>query len=574
MQESQVENEHAQDATTSATSATNASGDDTGNHSWRWWLARIASAIVIPLVLLGIAEVCLRTFNVGYSTDLLQPCALHGQPASCYNLFFPAPFFPPGMIKTPQAYAIPRVKPAGTFRIFVLGESAAMGDPDPAYGFSRYLEVMLQQRFPEKRFEVVNTGSVAINSHVLLPIARQLAEQRPDVFIIYSGNNEVVGPYGPGTALTSSAMSLLVIRASIFLRSTRIGQLLTTVGTQKREWGGMEMFLDKQVPASSPLMKNTYANFENNLRDTVVAASKSGAQVIISTVATNLKDCGPFASQHRADLSQKDLQKWTALIQQASQLEATRSYNEAMKLYSSALQIDDQYAELEFRIARCLWAMGNYAGARRHFVRSRDLDTLRFRADSEINDINRAVASSVPGVQLVDAETILAAQSPNEILGRDMIYEHVHLTPTGNYLLARAMFESISGRIAGQPTADSQIPSQAECDRLLAFTAYDRYRIANEMLQRLQRPPFTTQLNHSEQLFRMMLDAQPPSESPDDTANEYRFAQAQRPDDRVLHYNYGLFLYNFDPRAGAEELKLSQPWDGFPVFAPDGTQIQ
>ena len=66
-------------------------------------------------------------------------------------------------------------KPRKTFRIFVLGESAAMGDPDPAYGFSRYLEVMLRERFPSMKFEVINTGSVAINSHVLLPIAKGLA---------------------------------------------------------------------------------------------------------------------------------------------------------------------------------------------------------------------------------------------------------------------------------------------------------------------------------------------------------------------------------------------------------------
>jgi hypothetical protein len=82
------------------------------------------------------------------------------------------------MIKTPQAYAIPAEKPQGTFRIFVLGESAAMGDPDPAYGFSRYLEVMLRERYPAMNFEVVNTGSVAINSHVLLPIAEGLAIRR------------------------------------------------------------------------------------------------------------------------------------------------------------------------------------------------------------------------------------------------------------------------------------------------------------------------------------------------------------------------------------------------------------
>ncbi len=72
----------------------------------------------------------------------------------------------------------------------------------------------------------------------------------------------------------------------------------------------------------------------------------------------------------------------------------------------------------------------------------------------------------------------------------------------------------------------------------------------------------------------MTIEAQAPVESPDDTAAEYRAAIAQRPEDRVLRYNYGLFLYNFDRDAGAEQLRLSQPWDGFPVFGPDGTRLQ
>ena len=149
----------------------------------RYW-PQIASAILIPVLLLAAIEGGLRLFDVGFPTSLTVPCTLQGRPAACYNLFFPAPFFPPGMIKTPQAYAIPAEKPQGTFRIFVLGESAAMGDPDPAYAFSRYLEVMLRQHYPSMKFEVVNTGSVAINSHVLLPIAEGLAKQRTDLFII------------------------------------------------------------------------------------------------------------------------------------------------------------------------------------------------------------------------------------------------------------------------------------------------------------------------------------------------------------------------------------------------------
>ena len=544
---------------------------------WRYWAPRVASALLVPILLLVIVEMGLRFSGVGFSTELLVPCTLKGQPASCYNLFFPAPFFPPGMIKTPQAYAIPSQKPQGTFRIFVLGESAAMGDPDPAYAFSRYLEVMLRERFPSIKFEIVNTGSVAINSHVLLPIARDLAQHSPDVFIIYSGNNEVVGPYGPGTALTASGMNLEVIRSSIFFRSTRIGQLVTKLGTQKKEWSGMEMFLDKQLPASSPLMKPTDANFESNLRDTVAAARNSGATVLVSTVATNLKDCGPFASMHREGLSGADLASWSQLVQEGADLENSKSYAEALQAYRSAAKIDGQYAELEFRIARTLWKQGDYTGAKEHYLRARDLDTLRFRADSEINNINRTVASSGSGIKLMDAEKILSQESPNGIIGNELLYDHVHLTPRGNYLLARAAFLQIASQLpaeAGKSAAENDIPSQAECEKLLALTNHDRARITTEMLQRLQRPPFTNQIDHTDQVLRLMIDSDGAQESPDDTVAQYQWAIAKDPNDRILHYNFGLFLFDYDRDASAEQLRMAQPWDGFPVFAPDGTQLE
>lgn len=540
--------------------------------TWRFWALRVAIAVVIPVLLLIVVEIGLRLFNVGYSTALTQPCTVHGRPADCYNLFFPAPFFPPGMIKTPEVYAVPLDKPKGTYRVFILGESAAMGDPDPAYSFSRYLEVMLAQRFPSMNFEVFNTGSVAINSHVSLLIAKGLAKLRPDLVFIYSGNNEVVGPYGPGTVLSSSGMSLPVVRGSIFLRSTRLGQLLTQAGAQKQQWNGMEMFLDKQVPASSPLMKYAYANFDSNLRDTIAAGKDAGAHVIVSTVAANLKDCAPFASQHRDGLSQSDLSKWSGLVEEGIRLESAGDYQQALAVYREASSIDDQYAELEFRIARCSEKLGDTQQAAQHYSRARDLDTLRFRADSRINEINRSAGAM--GADVVDAAAVFAQNSPSGVTGSELVYEHVHMTPSGNYLLAREMFRKIATQISGQPVQDNEIPSEAECERLLAFTAYDRYRITNEMLQRLQRPPFTNQINHAEQELRLSLAAQQPVESPDATAAEYRAAIALRPNDRVLHYNYGLFLYNFDREAGAQELMMSQPWDGFPVFGPDGMRLK
>ena len=36
---------------------------------------------------------------------------------------------------------------------------------------------------------------------------------------------------------------------------------------------------------------------------------------------------------------------------------------------------------------------------------------------------------------------------PNGIIGSELVYEHVHLTPPGNYLLARAMFLQIASKL-------------------------------------------------------------------------------------------------------------------------------
>ncbi len=545
---------------------------------WRLWFFRFSLTIAAPVCLLLLLEGALRILDVGYSTTLMEPCTIHGRPFSCYNMFFPAPFFPPGMIKTPQFFSLAPDKAANTCRIFVLGESAAMGDPDPAYAFSRYLEVMLRQRFPAMKFEVVNTGMVAINSHVSLRMARELANYKPDLFLVYVGSNEVVGPFGPGTVLTRSSMNPAAIRASLFVRSTRIGQLMTTAGRARTEWRGMEMFLDKQVRADSPRLEPAYRNFEANLRGIVEAARGAGAHVLLSTIATNLRDCAPFASLHREGLSTDSLQTWSASVKQGAALEITGAYEDALTSYEAAAKLDDQFAELHFRMARCHWALGNYEAAKQHFVRARNLDVLRFRADSRINEVIRSVAtSSGTSVQFLDAQSLFASESRNGVVGGELLYDHVHFTPLGSYLLARAAFGQVvltlPAAVGGAPSNIEPL-SEVECERLLAFTAHDRARVASEMADRLQRPPFTSQLNHFDQLQSLMLRAGATAESPQETVAQYQWAIAQRPDDLTLHYKFGLFLFPYNRNAAAQELMLARPNDAFPVFLPDGTQIE
>jgi hypothetical protein len=105
------------------------------------------------------------------------------------------------------------------------------------------LEALLSQRFPNRHFEIVNAAMTAINSHAILPIARECARQNGDIWVIYMGNNEVVGPFGAGTVFGPRVASLGLIRCSLALKATRTGQLLDRLLARlrpqpdsKREW--------------------------------------------------------------------------------------------------------------------------------------------------------------------------------------------------------------------------------------------------------------------------------------------------------------------------------------------------
>jgi len=526
----------------------------------RLWVFRIATAIVVPVLLIAAIEASLRLFGYGYRSEFTVPCIVQGRSAFCDNDHFTWQFFPPGAFRLPPAFAIPAEKRPGTFRIFIVGESAAQGDPEPSYGFARHLEVMLRERFPAVNFEVINTGITAINSHVLLPVTRDLAHRQGDLFVLYIGNNEVVGPFGPQSALTAHGSSLALIRAGIYFRSLRLGQLLEAGlrPSAHREWRGMEMFLGQQVAADATAMTGVYQNFRSNLHDIIEVARSSGARVLVSTVGVNLKDCAPFASLHRTDLAREDRVTWEARVREGEVLEAEGQHAEALKRYLAAAAIDDRYAELQFRIGRSHWMLGQFDAARERFSRARDLDALRFRADSRINEIIRSVAKGAgPEVELLDGETILAGGSPQGISGRDVFYEHVHMSPHGNYLLARAVFPRVVDLLpqtVRRSVAVEEPPSEEESEKLLAFTPIDRRRVAQLVLASLSQAPFTNQLTHDEQVRALRRDIETGSEQ---TAAAYRWALARAPGDRWLHYNYGVLLEAREPAAAAAEFRLA-----------------
>src|ERR1017187_8703858 len=189
------------------------------------WGFRLMAVIGVPLLFFVLLELGLRLAGFGYPTAFLLKSSNHGEKTFVQNDQFGWRFFGPRAARQPEATSIPREKPPGTVRVFVFGESAAYGDPQPRFGLPRMLEAMLELRHPDKKFEVVNAAMTGINSHVILPLARDCEEARADVWVIYMGNNEVVGPFGAGTVFGSQTMPLPLIRDGLALKATRTGQL-------------------------------------------------------------------------------------------------------------------------------------------------------------------------------------------------------------------------------------------------------------------------------------------------------------------------------------------------------------
>lgn len=442
-----------------------------------------------------------------------------------------------------------------------------MGDPDFSFGFCRMLEKMLRFQYPEEQFQVINCAVTAINSNVVLPIARDCAKLRPDVFIIYLGNNEVIGPYGPGTVFAPFLSRLWFIRTSIFINSTKIGQLaghlrrrLESDKDKIRAWGGLDMFVKNQLPYNDRRLAAVYDHFYENLMDICKAGHRSGAKVFLSTIPTNLKNCAPFGSLHRQDLPLELNNDWNRYYNAGIQLEFSQQFANAIEAYIQSADIDNEFADLHYRLARCYWSIGAYNDALEHFKKARDLDVLRFRADTRINEIIREIAenNTTGGVYLLDAERAFQQKSPHGIPGGNLFYDHVHMNFEGNYLLARlaeAQIIKIYG-INGQ----RQELSEPECAARLVFTPWDRHRIFRELLGRFNSPPFTNQLDFEESVkaWQAKLDTIRASLQPDnltEAIETYRYNINRDKGDWVLRNNFGLLLLETgrDPACAAEQ---------------------
>jgi lysophospholipase L1-like esterase len=418
-------------------------------------------ALLLPLLLLVLTEIILRLTGYGHDTRLFTE---HPQLKGYWvmNRFASEKYFSDAANATFGNYEpFRQQKAAGTFRIFVLGESTTIGYPYFHNGsFHRWLQYRLVHTFPDKEFEIINVSLTAINSYTVLGFAQEIIHYSPDAVLVYTGHNEYYGALGVGST-SSIVQNPIVIKAVLKLGEFRLFQLISrgikkfqelfsANKTDVRENLMKRMAANQQIPYGSEAYERGIKQFRSNMSDLCRLLTKNHIPLLISNLVSNERDLKPFISS------------------------ANNSRPSASYLYSQA-----QKAYLQ----------GNFTMAKAGFVQAREMDLLRFRAPEAMNRVLEELASAYPDVTLVKTRERFEQESPHAILGKETLLEHVHPNLYGYALLSDAFYEAIRKK----RLIASRWPKELSFEELrqkMPLTAVDSLKGAYEIMILKEGWPF------------------------------------------------------------------------------------
>jgi tetratricopeptide (TPR) repeat protein len=385
-------------------------------------------AILLPFIFLILLEVILRVSGYGDNHSLFIT-----HPDEGYENYYVVnpeigkKYFNKMEYTSPAKDRFLKKKHEDVFRIFVLGSSSAVGFPyDHNFMFSRILNERLRDAYPGKKIEMVNTAITAINSFTLADFMPQILNEKPDAILIYAGHNEFYGAFGAGSneavyhSYTLIKMHLQLMNYRIYqLAINTIGKVTSIFNTSVKQRGTLmsRMVKDADIIYGSDTYKEGINNYEKNLSAMLEMAKEQNVTVFYSDLVSNLRDLKPFKS-----------------------IPSDESMN----------------ANEHFNAARQFEQKGEFQKALENYRLARDYDCIRFRASSDINLIVKKLSDKY-NAKHVSTNDLFSKNSPNGIVGDNLLTEHVHPNIAGYFLLSESFFNSIveSKVIAGSINEES-----------------------------------------------------------------------------------------------------------------------
>ncbi len=374
--------------------------------------------ICIPFLILFLLEIILRVVGFGDNLNLfIDHPDKEFKEYKIVNPLIGKKYFQKLEYTSPANDIFLKEKPANGFRIFVMGSSTVIGFPyNYNLMFSRILHERLQDSYPEKHIEVVNTAITAINSFSLLDYMNDILKEEPDAILIYAGHNEFYGAFGIGSEektgshgkLTFIHLDLMSLRVYQLLRNViyGTGRLLSGENNDSKVRGPLmkRIARNKNIPYKEESYNIGIARYRKNMSEILKKAGQNSIPVFISELICNIRDMEPFCSA------------------------ITTEYPAAMDVYRDARKYEKEK---------------NYKLAKENYYKAKDLDCIRFRASEEINDIIRDLANKHNAI-LIPMQERFENESPDGLIGNNLLTEHVHPNIDGYFLMADAFYNEMA----------------------------------------------------------------------------------------------------------------------------------
>lgn len=464
-------------------------------HRPPWLLGLIASVIMLVLTLL-LLETGLRFIGYGDPDERRDP--FHGF-AGAPPVYIISDEPDMGQLYVPRpsmddiTRAFPVKKPPGGYRVFAFGGSTTYGQPyGNEGGFPYFIEQELRASYPDRPIEVINCGVKGFGSSRVLQIVEEMVEYEPDLFVIYTGQNE----YRDAkfhywelhrSPLTSVLLStLLKSRALYFLheryldleslvferRITSFGASLieTILAEQDLQksfasydyytvpriaiWhseasaGNESANREKLKTVVKKILRHGYmtmsqeeveANYQKNIARMIEVAKQHDIDVVLLEIASNPKE--------RSLLSPDT-------IFLPEELAATFPKEESLVLYASGIDHlkRDEYQEAVTDLAEAQTLLGRYGRRTLQLFLGEAYEGLGFynravteygrRSSPEKERLNAIIrtAGEMNDVPVLDAPALFSEHAGNGIVGYENYFvDSVHMSIDGYRLIAQAL---------------------------------------------------------------------------------------------------------------------------------------
>ena len=454
--------------------------------------------------------------------------------------------FTPGQTPDTRVYVSGRGrtvtnKKAGV-RILVFGASAAYGEMfSPFTAFPGQAEARLRATNPDIPIEILNLAHGGMGSRQVGEMAfRALENDNPDLIVIYTGNNEYhelralkarSDRYDPRAELLRRKLSRsflyrkvrdIVMPADHGLEAPKdetwlpIGRMDVTVDTDDRGLG--------------------LALFGDHLRSIILAAKEHGVPVILTTVATNIRDHvdngTPGIPSQGETHALNDLQGMVDKVPKARFAAEAGSRSEDISTEGGLHRLGQLYLQAKLPV------VASDAFERKELAALRPMTS------------NRSMRSAVKqlgekhAVKVCDLASALAASTTDGIPGNDVFIDHCHPNAFGHQVLGDTLATCILNLGVGGLSHPS-LKVTKEAKHPLRIDHYSGHRPIPGYKSNPKTPDKSTQDGLAEAGHQAFV-----AERFEDALAAYQAALEMGPDSSHLHLSIGLTqMYRGDLRA-------------------------